>query len=484
VVHAQTILEVGNVGTVSLYVLNIHREATAFAALFYFLSFGVDTFVQQLIQTEYRDNVVVTSNAVTLLYAQRYDSFDQEASNGGSIVPDAPDADMTAAIYTPLYATKDTDKSDLFSCPESNCTYPTTPSLAICGVCHDLSSKVIKTTWAGGDLFSLPQGPEVGGIVSMNVTSTTEPARTNSFTDQVALVAAFAYVNSTNLATYVNETYIDDPPKAGECALFPCVQEYQAKVRRGILNQTVVRYWSKVEPRRITNSTSDSTGQWDYYDDIRIPTPGMQGAGAGLDFNMSITAFLGLQKALPPLLRGDTVMGTSGGVQEGVISTSAIIQRIYATSNMTEYIQRVADSMTSSVRRHPATLAMVDLPNQSESNDPLPTIQMPEFPGEALRQLPFTRIEWPWIVLPVITVIFSNAFLIFAMIKTKLTQRNLGVGVWKSSCLPVLYHGLDGNAFARANIDPALSTSIAYMEHNAGQLRVRLNAAGNDIQLS
>lgn len=109
---------------------------------------------------------------------------------------------------------------------------------------------------------------------------------------------------------------------------------------------------------------------------------------------------------------------------------------------------------------------------------------MPEFPGEALRQLPFTRIEWPWIVLPVITVIFSNAFLIFAMIKTKLTQRNLGVGVWKSSCLPVLYHGLDGNAFARANIDPALSTSIAYMEHNAGQLRVRLNAAGNDIQLS
>jgi hypothetical protein len=115
---------------------------------------------------------------------------------------------------------------------------------------------------------------------------------------------------------------------------------------------------------------------------------------------------------------------------------------------------------------------------------PLPILQVPNYPGHALRQLPFTHIVWPWIILPAITVLLSNIFLVFVIIKTKLAQKTLDIGVWKSSCLPMLYHGLDGNALARASLDPALSTSIAYMEHNAAQLRVRLNAAGNDIQLS
>lgn len=390
------------------------------------------------------------------------------------MLPDGPDADMTAAVYTPLYATKSTDQSDLFSCTEGNCTYPNTPSLAVCGECHDLASEVIETFPIGISNFGLPQGPSVDGIVVMSISSTMEPARTNSFTDKVALIASFAYVNTTN---YVN----DHNPKAGECALFPCVQEYQTEVRRGALNQTVVREWSYVAPRRITNSSMDALGQWDYWDDIHVPTPGLQGPSAEVGFNMSIQAFLGLQKAIVPLLNGTLVLGSSGSIDFGVQASSPITQRMYATANMTEFIKRTAASLTSSIRRNSAKHAMPDYLNPANG---IPNITQPEFPGEALRQLPIVSIQWPWIVLPAITVLFSNVFLIFTMIRTKQAQRSIDVGVWKSSCLPMLYHGLDVNAFARANVDPALSTSVAYMEENAGQLQVRLNATGSDIKLS
>lgn len=463
--------------------LILNREATALAALFYFLSMGVDTFAQQLIQTEYRDHIVPSSTPVLLQRAQRYDEYSQPASDAESLVPQAPDADMTAAIYTPLYSTKMMDQSDLFSCPESNCTYPIITSLAICGKCNDLASQVITTTHAWGDEFSLPDGPSVSTTVAMEVTSTTNRSRTNSFKDQVALITSFAYINSTNLAYYINGTYINDPPKAGECALFPCVQEYQTEVRRNVINQTVLREWSYVPPRRLTNSTSVATGQWDYSYDIQVPTPGLEGAPATIGFNMSIKSFLAIQKTIPPLLQGDVLTGTSGGIAEGGVASSAIIQRLFATTNMSELITRMASTMTSSIRRHPTTVEMWKPDDPLREGEPLRHFQDIQFPGDALRQLPFVQIVWPWIILPAIVVLFSNAFLVFAMIKTKQAQRTTNVGVWKSSCLPILYHGLDGPAVTRANVDPAFSTSVAYMEEVSHGLRLRLNGSSGDIRL-
>jgi hypothetical protein len=140
--------------------------------------------------------------------------------------PDAPDADMTAAIQAALNTAKEIDQSNLFYCPESNCIYPTTPSIAICGACRDMASQL---TQFDGDFYTFPEGPKAGGFVAMNVTSTMEPARTSSSTDQAALIAAFASANWTNTATSVDGKYIDDPPLAGACALFPCVRNIKPK---------------------------------------------------------------------------------------------------------------------------------------------------------------------------------------------------------------------------------------------------------------
>lgn len=471
---AKEVLEVSTVEIVPRISLIFAREATALAAIFYFLSFGVDTFVQQLIQTKFKDHVVSKSNA-TLLRSQRYDSYNQLADHQASIVPEGPDADMTGAIYTSLYATSLPDQ-DLFTCPSSNCTYPITPSLAVCGACHDLSSEVIEYEDYGVSLYRLPRGPEVGILVAMNVTATNDSSQTISFTNLGPIIASFAYVNTTYT--------LNDTPQAGECALYLCAQEFEAEVRQGRLTQTVVRSWTKTVPKPITynQTVADRAGtrNWSYYDDIRVDTEGMQGKSAGLDFNVSIKAFLAMQKIMVPLLQGDITTGEHG-YSFGQVFSSDVMQRLYSTSNMTALVDRIASSMTSSIRRNPAPLAMVDYNNPYT---PVPTYPIPIYPGESLRELPFVHIVWPWIILPAITVLFSNAFLVYAMIRTRQVRKNLDVGVWKSSCLPVLYHGLDPDALMRAGMDPTLSTSIAYMEENANQLKVKLDLVKNEIKLS
>jgi len=454
------------------------REVTALAALFYFLSFGVDTFVQQLIQNQYQDSVISTSVNNSLLRSQRYDSYSQLAEHQGSIEPEGLDPDMSAAIYVSLYTTR-LPVQDLFSCSTSNCTYPPTPSLAVCGECHNLTSEVIEFLEYGVEAYRLPQGgPEVGSLVAMNVTATDDASKTVSFNDSGPIIAAFAYINTTNT--------IGSHATAGECALYLCVQEYESKVENNLLNQTVAQNWTYIAPRSITNNQTIAdgagTGNWSYYDDIKIDTQGMNGSSAGMDFNVSIKAFLAMRKIIPPLLQGN-VTTSEHGYEEGLLFSSDIMQRLYNTPDMAALIDSVSSLMTSSIRRNPSPYVMADYNHPSET-DPRPNYTIPAYAGSASRNVPFVRIVWPWIVLPAITVLFSNVFLIYAIIRTRQAQKHLDIGVWRSSCLPVLYHGLDADTLTRAGVQPSLSTSVATMEENANQLRVRLRLVKNEVKLS
>lgn len=432
----------------------------------------MDTFVQQLIQTENRDLGIPDSNAF-LLRSQRYDGYSQVDDDDGSIQPEGMHPDMSGAVYTALYSTSLPDP-DAFQCPESNCTYPITPTLAMCGKCHDLSSEIISTDALPGGGYLLQQGPELSGNVYMNMTSTVNASETNSFTDLNAMVVSFAWINTTNT--------VGEQPTAGECALYPCVQEIQGDVTRGRLNETVVREWTYVAPRPITNDTSVALGIWSYYMDIKVDTEGMDGPAAAKDFNFSIKSFLSMREAIPPLLQGN-MWGGSNSVEEGLYYSSTTMQTLYFTPDMNDLIDRLSTSMTMSIRRNPAPYVMPPYGNITENTPNVP-FPIPEYPGESVRQVIFIHIVWPWITLPAITVLFSNLFLIYAMVRTKQARKVLDIGIWRSSSLPILYHGLHADVLTRANLDPALSTSVAYLEENANQLRVRLNLVGDQIKLS
>ncbi|KAK5273038.1 hypothetical protein LTR99_002431 [Exophiala xenobiotica] len=450
------------------------REIVALAALFYFLVLGLDTFAQQLIQIQYQ-NTSTSSKDAFLLRSERYDAWYQNADNRASIVPDGLDPDMLAAVYTGLYGASTNDQ-DLFRCSSSNCTYPDTPSLAICARCHDLKSQLITAEDISGTTWTLPGGPEIVGITLMNVTSTANSSLTVSFRNAGPLIAAFSYINGTDEINI--QTGKPIVPEASECALFLCVQAYNATVSQGRLTQTVVREWTQMEEHPMipvadsmpASSLLDLPDGVSYFYDLKILTSDIPSPSAKSDFNMSIKAFLALQLVIPPLFSG-VVEGGDHGFASGGIFPSDVLQRLYNTEDVPALVTRLADSMTASIRRNPATYA-----------DFLGTrlYSAPAYPGVVLQLVPFIHIVWPWITLLAGTAFFANVFLVYVIVRTKSAASSSEVGVWKSSSLPLLYHGLDADAARTSTHSVGLSTSVAEMEDHASRLLVRIMVSGDE----
>ena len=209
-----------------------YRDIVTLGALLYILSIGVDTFVQQLIQTRYQDADEGIAD-VLLARNERYDSYYQLADHQGSPTPDNLDSEMTAAVYSGLYGRSSDLPQSLFTCPSGNCTYPLTPSLAVCSQCKDLKHE-LKQIDEDLNVWTLPKGPQIGQLALFNVSSTANASHTNAFEDAGTIIAAFSYINGTGyLNTVTGQNVV---PDAYECVLLFCVQVYDASVTQGTLN--------------------------------------------------------------------------------------------------------------------------------------------------------------------------------------------------------------------------------------------------------
>lgn len=79
------------------------------------------------------------------------------------------------------------------------------------------------------------------------------------------------------------------------------------------------------------------------------------------------------------------------------------------------------------------------------------------------------EVNWPWLALPASLLLLG----IFLLISTALASTRRSVGLWKSSVLPFLYHGLDMDL-----IEPDEEyKSVSMMEHAADNVKVRLGVS-------
>ena len=76
------------------------------------------------------------------------------------------------------------------------------------------------------------------------------------------------------------------------------------------------------------------------------------------------------------------------------------------------------------------------------------------------------HVRWQWLSLPVMVLMLGLVFLLFAVFEIR-RQR---LGIWKSSSLPLLYHGLD-----RQEDHDATMLGIGEMEADAQGVKVRLS---------
>lgn len=78
----------------------------------------------------------------------------------------------------------------------------------------------------------------------------------------------------------------------------------------------------------------------------------------------------------------------------------------------------------------------------------------------------YVAVKWAWLTLPAILLVTGIAFLI----STVLLNEKRELRLWKSSVLPVLYHGVEGNLV----LDGERIWSVSEMDRNAKRVGVRL----------
>jgi hypothetical protein len=91
-----------------------------------------------------------------------------------------------------------------------------------------------------------------------------------------------------------------------------------------------------------------------------------------------------------------------------------------APNNVTQYLERLATSMTNVVRTH-------------NSHD---FVQ-----GRAYSQTTFIAVHWEWLTFPLALLLFSLVFLAATIIKTSKIMDG-GTGLWKTSAMPTLIYSL------------------------------------------
>ncbi|KAE8349839.1 hypothetical protein BDV28DRAFT_52780 [Aspergillus coremiiformis] len=87
----------------------------------------------------------------------------------------------------------------------------------------------------------------------------------------------------------------------------------------------------------------------------------------------------------------------------------------------------------------------------------------------------YVAVNWRWVSLPLAILLLTVLFFVL----TLLADKKNGRGLWKSSVLPVLYHGLDGRALS----DVDEYATISYMEEYARAMEVELQLSDSNRRL-
>ena len=219
------------------------RWLTVFGCLISILSLTIGTFTQQLIAIE---NMPVTDDSSTLIpgNVQRTQLFDNFTGNPAEAAW-GPLLNMKAAIYNG-FMTPNIDPV-LASCPSGNCTFPPTPSLAICGDCAPITysldacnSTQCNYTTPAGSIFqmenwtAMDEGVGFVSQVSRGYHFPTEKGDIFYLTNFETLGASYGCYSEC-IESQKHPAYT-----AHECALWFCVNTYNTTIANGKQTQNIM----------------------------------------------------------------------------------------------------------------------------------------------------------------------------------------------------------------------------------------------------
>lgn len=365
-----------------------------------------------------------------------------------------------------------------YICNTGNCTWNPVASISICPFCSDISTNLSMSckseevfiehgnnltirnctvsltngfaTWfLDGDLNGYPMVMD-NSYENHNIS----PLIYKNYT--LPLIQSIKALYNDTSSNFVMDLNNKTQFIATECSLAPCVRSVQASIIRSIYTESAPNYWFE----HGTNLYNDVT--------LNPPWGPDLGVQEGQSFGIKYYPFEALNDYIASLFSGNFHLLSDTMTPKS--SRPDILQSIFY-GNFTDCdnpldkvgcaVNNVAKAMSKSL------WDMSYMSNSTEGANM--TI------GETFVSVTFVRIQWRWLIFPVVTWILSVVTLLGTIWKTRRAQ----VQTWRNSPFPlILLHRLNYEANGSYDISNAgLSTM-------AKKLRVKLHVPENNIHVT
>jgi hypothetical protein len=243
--------------------------------------------------------------------------------------------------------------------------------------------------------------------------------------------------------------------EATECTLSMCVIQHGLFVDQGITVQQ--RIGNIEQPFKTTFITADNVTNVISYD---VSPATVRGQEYTIDGSSTLDA---LATAIETILAGNITANYANSTSAAgkryldgsIVPTSDLSMFFYAELDFPTAVHNIATSVSIYMR--------------SLSNDTVI--------GQSHSVETYIRVKWAWISFPATLVFGGVLLLLLAIMETS----KRGVEVWKYSCLPLLFHSVNGGNGRRVDdVAKRQMDTVEEMEDEAKRIRVRLGREGEN----
>lgn len=323
---------------------------------------------------------------------------------------------MQSAISNGLYGLS---MNPTFSCSSGNCTWPDITTLGVCGSCVNATQQTKRKDCDAESVlgmnicsFTTPGGFEVSAASGTGpkgdywTTFNSSASNVYSENQNITNIARFGYLKATGRPT---EMFGMPHLEFSECEIYFCARRYSGfRIRDG--NVETGTYLSAP-----LHYSSYPANVWFVDDAPVIELQAPDSWSGNKSFIINVIDMESIADLLENLFSTDLMLQT---VYDHLTVDFGIANTFYKADNLSQTIDNIATSMTNTIRQSQSSTQVV---------------------GQAFRDETFIRVRWSWLILPA-TLVSLTALILQATI---IINRRYKAMLWKSSTLPLLYHGLD-----------------------------------------
>ncbi|KAI1470290.1 uncharacterized protein F4812DRAFT_449874 [Daldinia caldariorum] len=376
-----------------------------------------------------------------------------------------PDLGMLSSFNNGFYNSSRLEQpTTSFTCPTANCTWPVFTSLAVCSSCSNITDHVKRSHEYGSNKGTLSSNTKnivanytINSLPSLNLSNPADIDLDEGKTlfSQVAFMSAtritdpkltLAYQNLTTMITAVEilraaqeyETgeliWDKTPVSATECALYFCANAYESVVEKGVLTEKIVASWAERDFGSYRNISDvrhfDDYEKWNNYSlfsqygdfqrsDLVLFIPDDEikkhklPEDVGRRFNLTENTIGSTVRFVNDDLLNPVMTWPVGMNTDAV----PVAKALYQSQDLSATFNQVAWTVSNWMRE----------------------ISNATAPGVGEEWVIHIRVNWYYMILPLITLSFGFLFCIWTIIDT----HRLRLNPWKTSLIATLTHSVD-----------------------------------------